>query len=612
MDDSDSGGDLSPDSSDAGFFDFPYIEPGTPDDVLDSESPLFDEDGYLDRWALDHFSDLLLIDHPCDGTGLTAAEYVLSAIEEASDVELERLRIAVVGAPAIAPMSYAAAVRYVGSSTSYRTDIGPQNPRRMESLPLRRHVGGAQPDDIDQTDEHVSRFWELCDAVHDFADNPGDKDMREHLLESIAPVLADDCGDNNERVRKLIAAVVPVGIKFHRMWDKNELIKAVTAMPHFVFKLSAGTITRPNHVRGRNLEAGIQTYEAGKSVSRVVGPARPDMQNVDLYFKRAPLKKRFATIEDLVELRKVMDSFYGARASSSMVTARPLPFMIDQDMRTDKNRPHCHLFAWMTGFEKVLVKVTKYFVHSTGSDLRMSQEEFKSAKYEVPTALFKYCDASLHDGGSMQGFTLSSNVTGKVFHKKSQVQFEFVGPNGPKEYGYKVHSRRPAYNPININQVGKPDIHRTVSAGWYTDVSTGHSDFETLCSAPNMKKFIDRLKAKGLHAAAPSALKRAGDWGQIEHCKKNNIIFVTADRLSALYAMYRDVPVLLVKHSDHIQKDDTATHVQYSFCMGGSMEARQRLWLGDTPTTPVQGGGGICMVSLVCLAVLGFALFTGC
>jgi hypothetical protein len=581
--------------SDGGLFDFPYIAPGTPDDVLDSESPLFDEDGNLDRWAMDHFSDLLLIDHPCDGTGLTAAEYVLSAVDESTDVELERLRVAVMGAPATVYANYASAVRYEErpGTMSWTTNIGPPAPRRLEALPLHEHVGGAQQDDIDQTDEHVSRFWELCDAVHDFADKPGDKDMREHLRESLA-------------------AVVPEGIQLHRMWNKNELIKSVTSMPNFVFKLPTGTITRPNHVRGKNLEADIQTFDAGKSVTRVVGPARPDMQNVDLYCKRAPSKKRFTTLEDIVELRKVMDRFYGSRPEAAMVTARPLPFMVDQDMRTDKNRPHCHLFAWMTGFEKVLVKTAKYFVHSTGRDLRMSKEEFESEKYDAPTALFKYCDASMHDGGTMQGFTLSPNVTGKVFHEKSQVRFEFVGPNGPQEYGYKVHSRKAAYNPINLNQVGKPDVHKTVKGSFYTDVSSGHKDFETLCSAPNMKQFVDHLKGKGLHSAVPAALKRAGDWGQIEHCKKNKIIFVTADRLSALYAMYRDVPVLLVKHSDHIQKDDTATHVQYSFCMGGSQEARQRLWLGDTPIAPGQGGGGIPTVSLVCLAILGFALFTGC
>jgi hypothetical protein len=37
------------------------------------------------------------------------------------------------------------------------------------------------------------------------------------------------------------------------------------------------------------------------------------------------------------------------------------------------------------------------------------------------------------------------------------------------------------------------------------------------------------------------ALKRAGDWGQVEHCAKYGKVFVTADRLAALYAIYRNV-----------------------------------------------------------------------
>jgi hypothetical protein len=42
------------------------------------------------------------------------------------------------------------------------------------------------------------------------------------------------------------------------------------------------------------------------------------------------------------------------------------------------------------------------------------------------------------------------------------------------------------------------------------------------------------------------ALKRAGDWGQVEHCVKYDRVFVTSDVLAALYAYFRGVRFMLL------------------------------------------------------------------
>ena len=46
------------------------------------------------------------------------------------------------------------------------------------------------------------------------------------------------------------------------------------------------------------------------------------------------------------------------------------------------------------------------------------------------------------------------------------------------------------------------------------------------------------------------AIKRAGDWGQVEHAKKYKKIFVTDDIMAALYAYFRDVPCILLRERD--------------------------------------------------------------
>ena len=55
-------------------------------------------------------------------------------------------------------------------------------------------------------------------------------------------------------------------------------------------------------------------------------------------------------------------------------------------------------------------------------------------------------------------------------------------------------------------------------------------------------KFSDQMKY---------SMKRAGDWGQVEHCVKYNKVFVTADKFAALYAYYRGVRFILMREANH-------------------------------------------------------------
>lgn len=47
------------------------------------------------------------------------------------------------------------------------------------------------------------------------------------------------------------------------------------------------------------------------------------------------------------------------------------------------------------------------------------------------------------------------------------------------------------------------------------------------------------------------AMKRAGDWGQVEHCVKYSKVFVTADKFAALYAYYRGVRFIFMREAHH-------------------------------------------------------------
>ena len=94
--------------------------------------------------------------------------------------------------------------------------------------------------------------------------------------------------------------------------------------------------------------------------------------------------------------------------------------------------------------------------------------------------------------------------------------------------------------------------------------------------------------------AVPAALKRASDWGQIEHCKQKGIVFVTSDIMSALYAAYRDVKLLFVTHADRASMNTA----RFSFVMSGSKTAG-----------PKVGGGSSTNIAVLALVVIACAVF---
>lgn len=62
--------------------------------------------------------------------------------------------------------------------------------------------------------------------------------------------------------------------------------------------------------------------------------------------------------------------------------------------------------------------------------------------------------------------------------------------------------------------------------------------------------------------------KRAGDWGQVESCKRDaNRVLITKDRLCALYAIYRGVKVIFMKINTHSEVKARQKIGQYTFTM---------------------------------------------
>lgn len=89
----------------------------------------------------------------------------------------------------------------------------------------------------------------------------------------------------------------------------------------------------------------------------------------------------------------------------------------------------------------------------------------------------------------------------------------------------------------------------------------------------------------------PLALKRAGDWGMIRHCKDHGIVFVTQDRFCALYAALMDVETMFMRVVEHDGVN------QYSFV----------LMTRETPRAQRAGSshilGPVAMAAVIALTV---------
>jgi hypothetical protein len=122
--------------------------------------------------------------------------------------------------------------------------------------------------------------------------------------------------------------------------------------------------------------------------------------------------------------------------------------------------------------------------------------------------------------------------------------------------GIKYDDNRPYKSQINTNV--------TIAEGPKDDTFFIYDDLsQDTFSVKNIRKTINDANVFG-HISPPNAnsiplhlykytdetilaLKRAGDWGQVEHCKRYSKIFVTGDRYAALYAYFRKVPTILIR-----------------------------------------------------------------
>jgi hypothetical protein len=85
-------------------------------------------------------------------------------------------------------------------------------------------------------------------------------------------------------------------------------------------------------------------------------------------------------------------------------------------------------------------------------------------------------------------------------------------------------------------------------------------------------EYLDIRKViTGFSSNLKYALKRAGDWAQVENCVKYNKVFVTGDKLASLYAYFRKVPFIYIHKEKHQFRDVEFLQCSFVICRSQSV-----------------------------------------
>ena len=163
------------------------------------------------------------------------------------------------------------------------------------------------------------------------------------------------------------------------------------------------------------------------------------------------------------------------------------------------------------------------------------------------------CDANYFDGASIQDpVKVETGATGWVFRhgidgiSHHNIRLEGISPDDKLKYSEYWN------NKFAAKLISRDMADATSSTAAVFSQLPGANVSLGVKSNAECSRLLNR--------------KRAGDWGQVESCKRSRRILLTSDRLAALYAYYRGVPFMLLKIHDYPELGSDM--MQYSCCIG--------------------------------------------
>lgn len=441
---------------------------------------------------------------------------------------------------------------YVGRDTSSASEevesdmlhermplAGTHEPRSLHEtfgrIPATMVAGGGDADD------RILKLLALADAMHDFTkgEDPIDSTLVVRAIGAELPARKRRLspGERPEAMYANEDAVI-------RLFDENPA-------------LDIGNDEVPHILHGRNL---LHQFKVAPAMNRNVDYWKayreqflqqrpsPEIVHADVWgipreFREdSDRAKTVIYMSQIVNVvRSIKDAFGDGELTFIMDKSDdPMSRMIMATANLDE--AIARVFAVYLGIDR-METVDDMYAGLSESELRLEPGQ----AFPRPGWHYKVCDASIVDGNrhirlpreSVEAYPnpgLSKDPTGPVSMPDDAEQISFDGIQGDYD-GPRRNWPKARVTIDGVTRVHGDDMH----------------EFS--------KKYMKRMAREAIAEGRPEAVskyfgrKRACDWGQVEHCRRhstsdNRFVFVSADKMACLYAMYRNVDFILIRVPD--------------------------------------------------------------
>ncbi len=356
-------------------------------------------------------------------------------------------------------------------------------------------------------------FMAMADSVHDFSRRYLDVNDIVHkwcpapMLQVFSPVYGQESQGRRKR------AIEPMEIK-----REDILVKHLTRPKHLKFQ---GHAPIPNPFYKKSVMKRYP-YDATKEIDQQARYARQGIRvGSKVISMEVWLKGNKPCWLELEQISRVCSTIQA-------VLGNNVEWIVDAS--------HEALASIVTSFPIIRENLMKRF--KVIGDLQHLRSKTASL---VWTPII--CDATLYDAGDLDRYVYESshrtigfdpNPTGKVYHEGYSYQVTLQG------------ARHLANNDFSYRVAEEGTLHYSEEA--HSLASMGKDIKKTL------RLLNDGLISEEVaHEEVAKALsyKRAGDWGQVENCVLRGRAFITCDKLAAMYAILRGVPVVYLARAQH-------------------------------------------------------------
>ena len=389
------------------------------------------------------------------------------------------------------------------------------------------------------------RFMCFCDTVHDFAD--GFKGSQEERAKEKAEKIAE--------LHAVLDVELPREVTLSDMANENVLVRMLTTSRR-TLTFSTGAI--PNPLFGANILDRFDLVDASK--------AHPE-----------------ATLEQLYEMQH--HSVVGKIAAHCKII--PVDVLCAADTR-NTNLAILNLFhvAQLIGVMRTRVGTDAYFQVDASDDqlvlLVCSLEHISAAFLRkfvfaptfAPTSAPTFAPTTLDQvrerlkqhmrGNNIEIRWVTTLSDANIFDaaEKSSTLLIDPRPTGPIFKGhvsyqielYGVHLDKTRQRFVNATLTDSDGLsHPKVIPANEAMLTFSTNSIKLLVKLQNVTN-PKTLQEYVVNCTKPFkyALKRAGDWGQVEHAAKYGKVFVTSDKLAALYAWCRGVRFVYLRRQEKL------------------------------------------------------------